>query len=54
MGILCRQVIVKKMDLPFEPQKQRTMLKSYVRLPKDQFFKLKMGILFKVRRLVTT
>ena len=40
----------KKMDLPFGTAKAATML----RLPKDQFFKLKMGILFKVRRLVTT
>lgn len=44
----------KKMDLPFGTAKAATMLKSYGRLPKDQFFKLKMGILFKVRRLVTT
>lgn len=44
----------KKMDLPFGTAKAATMLKKLRRLPKDQFFKLKMGILFKVRRLVTT
>ncbi len=44
----------KKMDLPFGTAKAATMLKKLRASAKDQFFKLKMGILFKVRRLVIT
>ena len=54
MGILCRQVIVKKDGFAFWNRKSSNHAEKLRASAEGPVFKLKMGILFKVRRLVTT